>query len=168
MNIQHELLREHSNAQANRIADYVGDNAKRFAELMKLVTAGDYRTAQRAAWPLSLCIERHPGHAKRYFETFIIEIERDDAHPAVRRNIVRLLQFVDVPSRYRGRIFDLCYRLFADVSQSVAVRVDAMTVAADLAKGNEDLLEELRMVAKAHPEKATPGFRARSRRVLGV
>jgi hypothetical protein len=43
-----------------------------------------------------------------------------------------------------------------------------MTVAAKIADGNVDLVNELRLVARAHPQAATPGFRSRARRVLGV
>jgi hypothetical protein len=41
-------------------------------------------------------------------------------------------------------------------------------VAAKIAKDSPELLDELRMLAKKYPEQSTPGFRSRSRRILGV
>jgi len=168
MNIRDALLEVHSKAQATKIADYVGDDPKRFAELVKQLLGPVYRLSQRAAWPVSYCIERHPEFIKPYFNVLIKQLERDDAHVAVRRNVARLFQFVDIPKRYQGRVFDACYNLLADPAEPVAVRVFSMTVAAKLAENEPELLDELRLVATKYPQAATAGFRSRARRVLGV
>lgn len=150
------------------IADYVGEDPKRFAELFGLMLSPVYRVSQRAAWPVSYCVERCPELVKPYFGKLIAQLEGGEAHVAVRRNVARLLQFVDIPKRYEGRIFEACYQLFDDPKQPVAVRVFSMTVAAKIANGNRELLDELRLVAVKHPQAATAGFRSRARRVLGV
>ena len=150
------------------IADYIGDDAERFAELIKLFTGPIYRISQRAAWPVSICVERHPDLVKPYFNLLIKQLERDDAHVAVRRNVVRLLQFVEIPKRHAGRIFEACYNLVDDPNETVAVRVFAMTVAANVAKQSPELLNELRLVATKYPQSATAGLRSRAKRVLGV
>ena len=168
MNIRGALLEVHSKAQATKIADYVGDDPDRFAELIKCLLGPVYRVSQRAAWPVSLCIERNPVLVQPYFNVLIKQLEREDVHVAVRRNVARLLQFVEIPKRYQGRIFDACYNLLADPNETVAVRVFSMTVAAKIAKNEPDLMEELRMVATKYPQVATAGFRSRARRVLGV
>ena len=168
MNIRGALLEVHSKAQATKIADYVGDDPDRFAELIKCLLGPVYRVSQRAAWPVSLCIERNPVLVQPYFNVLIKQLEREDVHVAVRRNVARLLQFVEIPKRYQGRIFDACYNLLADPNETVAVRVFSMTVAAKIAKDEPELMEELRMVATKYPQVATAGFRSRARRVLGV
>jgi len=150
------------------ISNYVGDDPERFAELMKCVFGPVYRVSQRAAWPVSLCIERHPELVKPHFNALIRQLEREDAHVAVRRNVARLLQFVEIPKRYQGRIFDACYNLLADPNETVAVRVFSMTVAAKIAKNEPELMYELRMIATKYPQAATAGFRVRARRVLGL
>ncbi|MFL6468490.1 MAG: hypothetical protein ACJ72Z_11085, partial [Pyrinomonadaceae bacterium] len=161
-------LEVHSKAQATKIADFVGNDLERFAELMKCLLGPVYRVSQRAAWPVSYCIERNPDLVKPYFNILIKQLEREDAHVAVRRNVARLLQFVDIPKRYQGRIFDACYNLLADPNETIAVRVFSMTVAAKIAKDEPEMLEELRMIATKYPQAASAGFRSRARRVLGV
>ncbi len=168
MNIRTALLEVRPKEQAGKIARYVGGDPKRFAELMKELLRSTYRLSQRAAWPVSYCIERHPELVKPYFSVLIKQLEREDSHVAVRRNVARLLQFVEIPKRYQGRVFDACYNLFADPMQPVAVRVFSMTVAANIAKDEPELIEELRLVAKKYPQASTAGFRSRARRVLGV
>src|ERR1041384_1493786 len=110
MNIRDALLEVHSKAQAEKIVEYVGDDPEKFAELMKLFLGPVYRITQRAGWPVSYCIERHPELVDPYFAQLLKQLERDDVHVAVRRNVARLLQFVDIPKRYEGRIFDACYK----------------------------------------------------------
>jgi len=167
MNICEALLEVHSKAQAEKIAAYVGDDSERFAELIKLLLGPVYRLSQRAAWPVSYCIERRPELIKPYFNVLIKQLERDDTHAAVRRNVARLFQFVEVPKRYHGRLFDACYNLLDDANQPVAVRVFSMTVAAKLAKDSPELLDELQLVAAKHPSLMTPGMKSRMRRVFG-
>src|SRR5215470_2251678 len=168
MNIREALLEVHSKAQAEKIAEHVGRDPKRFAELMKLMMGPVYRITQRAAWPVSYCVERYPELVKPFFNDLVKQLERDDAHVAVRRNVARLLQFVDIPKRYAGRIFDACYNLVDDPNEPVAVRVFAMTVAAKIAKGSPELFDELKLIATKYPQAATAGFRSRARRILGV
>jgi len=168
VDIRAALIAEHSKTQTMAVVSYIGNDPARFAELIKLFLGPVYRLSQRAAWPLSYCIERHPELVKPYFNVLIKQLERADAHVAVRRNVVRLFQFVEIPKRYEGRVFDACYNLLADPAEPVAVRVFAMTVAANLAKNEPELLNELRLLAAKYPQAATPGFRSRARRVLGV
>lgn len=168
MNIRDALLEVHSKAQAEKIVAYVGENPERFAELMKLMMGPVYRLTQRAAWPVSYCVQRHPELIQPYWGKLAGQLEREDAHVAVRRNVARLLQFVEIPKRYQGRIFDACYNLFADPAQPVAVRVFSMTVAANIAKDKPDLIAELKLIASGNPQAATAGIRSRCRRVLGI
>jgi len=167
MNLRDEILAEHSKRQTAKIVDWVGDDPKRFAELMRLFLGDVYRITQRAGWPLSNCVEKHPDLITPYFGKLLKQLERDDVHIAVRRNVVRLLQFAEVPSRYTGRVFDACYQLLDDPKEPVAVRAFSMTVAARLAKDSPELLEEIRLVATKYPSLMTPGFRARLRHIFG-
>ncbi|MBP6004297.1 MAG: hypothetical protein KA746_12760 [Pyrinomonadaceae bacterium] len=168
MDIREELLAEHSKSQTAKVVGYIGDDADRFAVLMRLFVGPDYRVSQRAAWSVSNCIERYPDLIGPYYSTLLEQLERDDAHIAVRRNVVRLLQFVDIPSRWQGRVFDACYKLAADVSQSIAVRCFSMTVAANIASGSPELFAELKLVAAEHPEAMSAGLRSRWQRIFGI
>jgi hypothetical protein len=168
VDIREALLAEHSSRQTKKVVDYVGDDPERFAELMGLFLGPVYRVSQRAAWAVSNCIERHPELVKPYYRRMLAQLERDDAHVAVRRNVVRLLQFVEIPPRYKGRVFDACYALLDDPTQPVAVRCFSMTVSANLAKNSPELMNELKLVATKYPQVMTAGFRARLRHVFKI
>jgi hypothetical protein len=168
MNIREALLAEHSKPQTTRIVEYIGDDAAKFEELMGYFLGDNYRLTQRAAWAVNYCAENQRELVKPYFGKLVEQLERDDVHVAVRRNVVRMLQFVDMPKRYHGRIFDACYDLLDDPKEPVAVRVFSMTVAAKIAADSPELLDELRLVAKKYPQAATAGFRSRARRIFGM
>src|SRR5438105_4737629 len=109
MDIREALLAEHSKRQTVAIVRYNDSDPAKFAELMKLFLGPVYRLSQRAAWAVNYCAEHHPKLVKPYFNKLIEQLERDDVHVAVRRNVARMLQFIDIPKRLEGRVYDACY-----------------------------------------------------------
>lgn len=168
MNIREALLEEHSKRQTMKIVKYIDGDPVRFAELMDCFFGNTYRVSQRAAWAVNYCAEHHNELVKPYFNKLVAQLERDDVHVAVRRNVARMLQFVEIPKRLEGRVFDACYNLVDDPDQPIAVRVFAMTVAARIAKKEPVLLKELKLIVEKHAPHTTVAFRVRARRVLAV
>lgn len=156
----------HSKQQAVVIVEFIGDDPKRFAELMKLFFAGEYRLTQCAAWPMSYCVEQHPELIRPYLSKLIGCLERDDQHDAVRRNVLRLLQYIEIPKRLAGKVYAHCIDFIDDPDQPIAVRAFAMTVAARIAKVEPDLLNELRLIIRKHLPHSTAAFRVRAKQVL--
>lgn len=168
MDVHRALLEVHSKDQAIKITRYIGDDEKKFAELVKIFFTGDFRTRQCAAWPINHCVERNPQLAQPYLEKLANFLSRKDVHSGVRRNIARLLQFVDIPERLQGKIYDLCVERVNDASEPVAVRVFALTVAARIAESEPDLLNELKLIVKNHLPHTTMAFHSRARRILCI
>jgi hypothetical protein len=166
MNIREVLQDRHYSIEITRVVKYVGGDPERFHELIMVVFGKEYRPAQRAAWALNYCAERHPELIKPYLTRLIGLLERDDCSDPIRRSVARLLQFQDIPARLRGRVYAACYDLVDDPHRPVAVRVFALTVAANLAKDEPDLMGELRLMCSKYLPGASAGFRARARKVL--
>src|ERR1700709_2443725 len=104
MKIKEALLEEHSRAQCNRIVNFIGDDRRRFALLMKLFLEGDYRLTQRAAWPMSYCVRNNPALIQPHFKNLLNNLSKHGIHSAVIRNTVRLLQNVEIPLKYHGQV----------------------------------------------------------------
>ena len=166
MDIRQALMDEHSKRQTMAIVEFIGDDAQRFAELMKLFFAGEYRLTQRAAWPMNYCAERRPELIHPYLPKLLDCLERDDVHDAVKRNVVRLLQYIEIPRRLMGKVYALCVDLINDAYEPVAVRAFALTVAARIAKSEPDLMNELRLVVRKHLPHTTAAFQKRAREIL--
>ncbi len=119
-----EILKKgHSSALRTKIVDYIGDNPLRFSELVAIYIAGPYRITQRTAWPLSYCVQRYPNLVKPHLKKLIQYLDKPDTHVAVRRNTVRLLQFIDVPESLQGKVADICFNFLADPKEPVAVSI---------------------------------------------
>lgn len=168
MDIRQALLAEHSKRQTMAIVEYIGDDAVRFAELMKLFFANDYRLTQRAAWPMNYCAEANPPLIYPYLPKLLNCLSREDGHAAVKRNIVRLLQYIEIPKKLTGKVYSLCVDLIEDQSEPVAVRAFALTVASRIAKAEPALLNELQLIIRQHLSHATIAFQKRAQEILSL
>ena len=166
MDIRQALQAGHSKRLTIAIVEYIGNDAARFDELMQVFFAGEYRLTQRAAWPMNYCAEQQPQLILPYLPKLLKLLQCDDMHNAVKRNIVRLLQYVDVPKKLRAQVYSRCVDLVDDPRELPAVRVFAMTAAARIAKTEPALLSELRLIVEQHLPHATAAFRSRAKTVL--
>ena len=167
MNIREALAAEHSKRQTARIVKYVGHDSVRFKELMDVFLSNEYRPVQRAAWSVNCCGERHPELVTPYFSKLMRILDRDDVHTGAHRNILRMFQFVEIPKRWGGKLYDTCTRFLDDADRPVGVRVFALTIAAKIADGEPSLMSELRAIAEKQIPHTTVALRSRAKRVLG-
>lgn len=165
MDIQQELLKEHSRRQTSRIVKHIGKDPERFKALVKLFLGGPYRVTQRAAWPLSYCVREYPGLIKPHLKAILKMLDKKDAHDAVKRNIMRFLQDIEIPRQLYGTVADKCFA-FMDPKEPIAVRCFSMTVLANIAMKEPDLKKELRIVIEDQLPYASAGIMSRARKVL--
>ena len=130
---------------AQRIAEEVGNDPDRFADLMRSVLYGDVRTAQLAATPMAIVIEASPGLAMPWLARMLALLDRP-AHPTVYRSVMRSLQFAPLPKRLEARIFDKMLAWIADPARDIAPRAFAITAALRIVRPYPELANELRLV----------------------
>ena len=166
MNLVEVIEKEHSKAQRDKVVRYVGKSPKRFDELINVFLKGPYRVTQRSAWPLSYCVEQHPELIKAHLKRILLFAKKPDVHHSVKRNTMRLLQFIDVPKRFQGLVVDLCFTFLQDPKEPIAVRVFAITVLLNLTKTLPELKNELIPIIEDQMPYATPAFTSRGRKAL--
>jgi len=164
MDLKKVLLQEHSKAQTNKVVAYIGDDPEKFKQLMKLFFDETYRVTQRAAWPMSICVEKNPALIKPYLSKMIDKLA--DQTVAVKRNSVRALQFLDIPSRLQGKAVNTCFELLNSPSEAIAVKVFAMTVLANICEKQPDLANELRLSIENQMPLGSAGFKSRGKKIL--
>ncbi len=167
MDIRIELLAKHSREQAEKIAKWIGNKPDRFASFIHLFLHDEYRVAQRAAWVLSVVAEKHYELAKPWLPQMIAKMQEPGVHVAVKRNVVRILQFLEIPEELQGDVMNVCFDMLADPKETIAVRAFSMTVLANLSKYYPDIKQELIAIIEDQLEQgASPGFIARSKKLL--
>lgn len=160
------LLQPPTSAQRNAVVNYVGTNSSRFNELIQTLINGPARITQRATWPMSYCVEKHPGFIKPHFNTVTKLLEDPDLSVTVKRNLLRMLQFVSIPVRFQGRMADCCFGFLANKKETVAVKAFSMTVLANLAVNNKELSNEIIPLIEEQLPYGSAGFISRARKVL--
>jgi hypothetical protein len=166
MNIRDALLEEHSKSQCNKIVEYIGADKKKFAELMRAFLGNEYRVTQRAAWPLSYCVKKHPKLIAPYFGQLIEMLQKPGLHNAVIRNITRLLQDVKTPKKYQGKIMTICFEFIADMNTPIAVKAFSLTVLDNLSRVYPEIAPELKLIIEERWDHETAAFKSRAKKIL--
>jgi len=160
------LLAEHSKAQCLRIISHVGTSQKRFDELFNHFTGKDPILTQRASWPVSYIIEAHPKLIFKHFGKLVKHMQDPQAHVAVKRNSMRLLQNVEIPEKFQGEIMNLCFEYITRINEAAAVKAFALTVLENLCKIYPEIKPEIITIIETQWEFEGPAFRARARRII--
>lgn len=164
--LEKRLLAEHSKAQCERIVQWVGNDQERFDELFGLFLNGEYRVVQRAAWPVSYCVIAQPRLIKKHWKKLVGNLHKPGVHNAVKRNILRLLQDIEIPGAYEGELMDICFAFAGSPSEAIAVKAFALTVLGNLAKKYPDIIPELKVLIEDNMPHATPAFKSRAKKLL--
>ena len=166
MKLREQILKEHNKVNCGKIVSWVGSNQQRFDELFNLFLHDEYRVVQRAGWPLSDCVKRHPAFIKNHFAKLLKNLKRPGNHEAVKRNTVRLLQDVDIPEKYHGEIMDICFRYIASPDEPVAVKAFSLTVLQNLSRFYPEIKNELKVIIEERWDYETAAFHSRARKIL--
>lgn len=166
MNLRNEILKEHSKRQTLKIAKFIGNDKTKFKTLMHLFFNDEYRVVQRAAWVVNICTEAHPGLIKPYLNKMLDYLLQNPVHDAVKRNTVRIFQFITIPKRLIGKTASICFELLQSKNESVAVKVFAMSVLGRIVQNELEFKNELRLIIEEQLPYSTPGFLSRAKKVL--
>jgi hypothetical protein len=166
MNLIKLILKEHSKANTNKIVEWVGKDPERFKELIDIFLTGAYRVTQRAAWPLSYCVDQHPGLIKPHLKKVLANLKKPGIHDAVKRNTLRFLQDIKIPKSLQGSAANMCFDYLSNPKEPIAIRVFSMTVLANLAKENPELKNEIIPIIEDQLPFGSAGFRSRGMKVL--
>ena len=133
---------------------------------MILFFNGEYRITQRAAWIVHYCADNYPGLIEPYLAKLVDNLFNDKIHVAVKRNTLRILQYIDIPEKLLGRVAEICFNFLASGVEPVAVKAFSMTVLYNITLKEPELANEL----KLHIEQLLPfgsaGIKSRGRKIL--
>lgn len=168
MIIKDELLKSktQNKEDAMRIAVYACESKKNFKELMQCFLANEYRLAQRAAWSVSWASAKKPAMIKPYISTLVGQLLRNDVHPAVVRNSIRIIQHTEVAEKNHGELMNACFQLIEKQGTPVAIKAFALTALHQLSKIYPEIKNELKTLIETVWENETAAFRSRGKHIL--
>jgi hypothetical protein len=168
MNLKAKLAEEHSMRISKDIQQYVKNDQKRFSDLIDILLGDDVKLGQRAALAVNWCFDYDPSgfilEADRLIKAFL---ERPDFHVAVRRCIIRNLQFMDIPEKYQAKLYDRCLLILHQENETIAIKAFSMLVAYNICKDLPELKAELQEAILLNLELSTsPGIQNRGKKIL--
>jgi len=166
MDLESEILKEHSKRQVMKIAKWIGSDRIRFKQLMELFLNGEPVVSQRSAWTVGYCGEKYPALITPWLPAMLKKMQEENVHCAVKRNVTRTLQYIEIPRKHLGKVITICFNELADPSNTIAVRAFSMYVLAKITKQEPGIINELKLTIEQMLPHATAGLRACSRKVL--
>ena len=142
MDMKAHLLLENSRKNWDAVVAYVGEDEERYAELVNLFLTSEMRVVQRASQPLGYVAEKHPRLIRPYLKDIVTYLQSDPID-AVKRNTLRMFQFIKIPEELEGDLFDTSMRYLASAEEAVAIKAFAMTVARRICEKYPELALEL-------------------------
>lgn len=142
MQLKTQLLKENSKANWQLVVDYVGDNPTRFNELMNLFMGDDKKLIQRASQPVGVLGELYPQLILPYIPELISYLKTDPID-AVQRNVMRALQYVEIPEDFEGPIVDIAMNYLKSLKAAIAVKAFSMTVLRNICVKYPELAPEV-------------------------
>ena len=167
MDLRGELLHIRGKEHVLEIVTWVGTDRKRLSQLMHIFLYDDYRASQQAGCPLGDIGKNHPELILPYLHKMIDRMLQPAVHRSVKRNVVRILQFMDIPEKHQGNVMNVCFELLGDPKEAIAVRVFSMTVLDNLSKIYPELRQELIAIIEDEMEREpTAAFKSRAKKIL--
>jgi hypothetical protein len=166
MDLQQTILAEHSKANCNKIVKWVGNSQKRFAELFTLFLNSEYWVNQRAAWPLSNCVIDHPALISPHLSKLVRNLHKPGLHDSIKRNTVRLLQYIDIPKRFQGEIMDICLRYISSPDEPVAVKAFSLSILQNLSQQYPEIKNEVKLIIEERWPYETAAFHSRAKKFM--
>jgi hypothetical protein len=166
MDLRDQLHQGNTRSNRDRIARWMGTDAGRFEDLMRIYLKGDFREAQLAAGVLFSWFEFQSTLSAFWLSRIVRRMSESGVHPAVRRVGVWILQKADIPPALQGRVVNSCFYFLLDPSEPLAIRAFSMRVLLRLAKKEPDLVHELKQTIESILPYGAPSLHTHGRNVL--
>lgn len=162
MNLKGAIRAEHSKKNCRKITHWIGDQQDRFDQLIRIFLGDDYCDSQRASWPLSEAVIAHPSLICKHLKSLVKNLERPGQHEAVKRNTVRFLQYINIPTALQGKVMDICFNYLINPGEKPAVKASTLTVIYKLSQKYPDIRNELLAIIDQQWDQESKAFRSRA------
>lgn len=168
MILKDALVERYSKIGMKQISVFIGNDKKRFGELMKIALGSDLDLAAKASWAAIHTADKNQELLNPWIQKMIHHL-KTCKHHSIRRNFLRLFENITIPEKYQSELLDICYEFLLSSKETIAVRVFSMTAILNITLLHPDLKNELQLVVEELliNEKA-PAIQSRGKRTLKI
>lgn len=109
-----------------------------------------------------------PPWSPPYIGDLVAQLQNKQAHPAVTRNAVRILQEIELPEAFHGEVMNTCFTFIETPSTPVAIKAFSLTTLFKLSRQYTEIRSELKMIIEERWETETAAFRVRGKKILAA
>ncbi len=149
------------------VVAFVSKNPEILKELIPLLYHDNKRAVQKTGLVLSELAIDNPDLFIPYTSSMLEKLYKKSTD-AVKRNTLRVLQYVPIPKNQHDAAVDLCFQYLVKRNEAVAIQVFAMTVLVNLVKEYPELKNELVLILEDRMPNGSAGFRSRAKRTLQI
>ena len=166
MDIAKQLSVETSRKNWDKVITYVGEDNERFAELMGVFFAGETKTIIGASQAVGVISENQPRLIRPYVIDLVAYLKSNPID-AVKRNTMRIFQFIDIPVEIEGDLFDIAMNFLRSLDTAIAIKAFSMTSLRKISSKYPELAQEvifqIEIIVK---EKVSKGLTSRGQHEL--
>ena len=160
------LTKKASRANSFQVVAMVGEDYELYKELIGLIVNYECPVSEKAAWAMNHCYEDGVGFFEDYLEELIPILGNSTYSDSVKRNIVRILQFIEIPESFQTSVIDSCFELVTNKKTAIAVKAFSLGVLEKMVKLYPELKNELVAVIEDLLPKASSGIKNRGQHIL--
>lgn len=167
MNIEKELLAGKSKQKILEVAKYIKQNENKLKELVKLLKSNDEFLQYRVSWCLSVCYDNKIQGLNLYCEYYIL-ILNNETSSSVKRNILRILQWIKIPKDLHGMLINKCFCYIEDINEPIAVKAFSFSILEKMCGYYPELINETLLVCEKYKNSTSPGIKSRVNRIFKI
>jgi hypothetical protein len=144
---------------------FLKSHPEHFNEAIELAISDDQPFAWRSAFLLSSCMEENDVRVKKYIKPILTSIRsKKDGH---QRELLKILYRMQLTDKSEGIVFDICIRLWEQISKDASVRMTALKFIIKIANMHPELLNEITVLMQDHYlEQLSPGVKESVKRMI--
>ncbi len=161
MDIIEFLKIDSSRLNADMVVDKLEEDPDLFEEVWKLALEDKSPLSMRASRAIWLFGKKHPYFLQSYVSDLIRSLHKLKSE-GVRRNIINILGFLEIPEEHLGELFDLSLNIVESPGESIANRANSMTVLYNISNREPGLKHELIAILEGQITAESAGIEARA------
>lgn len=160
-----QLQKEHSRANTDLIANSIANKPEALKKIIDIIYTEKPPLPQRASWLLPVVNNKYPELLVPYISKFsktVVNFKVD----GIKRNILSVLEKHIIPKKEQAKLLDVCFNYLLSPQETVAVKVYAMQIIANICIEHPELKNELKVVINDQLPKNTAAFYSRAYKIL--
>jgi hypothetical protein len=135
--LEHILI----NSYKSDLIRYIQSHPEDFEEVIELALSNRQPYSWRATWILWSCMEKNDKRILKYINQIIDSIPKSPDNQI--RELLIILQRMDIDDAYEGKLFDYCIDLWEKIDKQPSLRYNAFKLMIQIIKKHPDLYSEI-------------------------